>query len=92
MPIYEYECQACSKRIDVLQHIADPPISLCPSCGGKVRKRISVPCVHTKSKSKVTRRLLPEYPSGGLVIDATRPPTWPGGYAFGVHSPSDSKK
>jgi putative FmdB family regulatory protein len=32
MPIYEYQCQACQHRLEVLQKIADEPLSLCPAC------------------------------------------------------------
>lgn len=33
MPIYEYVCGECGKRMDVLQKVNDPPPEKCESCG-----------------------------------------------------------
>ena len=33
MPIYAYRCAACGHAKDVLQKIADPLLTVCPSCG-----------------------------------------------------------
>jgi len=33
MPIYEYQCQACDERVEVLQKINDAPKVDCPACG-----------------------------------------------------------
>lgn len=43
MPIYEYECEQCKKRVELLQRLSDPPLETCSSCGGKVRKMVSSP-------------------------------------------------
>ncbi len=32
MPIYEYQCQDCDHRVEVLQKIADAPRVDCPAC------------------------------------------------------------
>ena len=32
MPIYEYECQQCGARHEVLQKISDEPLTECPAC------------------------------------------------------------
>lgn len=32
MPIYEYECDHCGDRIEVIQRMADPPKIECPAC------------------------------------------------------------
>ncbi len=42
MPVYEYECSGCQKIFEVQQRIADAPVSICPECGGHVRKLISM--------------------------------------------------
>jgi putative FmdB family regulatory protein len=42
MPIYEYECQSCSEEIEVCQSISEDPLSICPSCGGDMKKIISM--------------------------------------------------
>ncbi len=41
MPIYEYVCDDCGKRCEVIQKITDQPLSVCPDCGGKMQKLIS---------------------------------------------------
>jgi len=41
MPIYEYQCSKCSGVTERLQGIHDPPLRKCPSCGGKVEKKMS---------------------------------------------------
>jgi putative FmdB family regulatory protein len=41
MPVYEYECGECDRIFEVQQRIADEPITICPECGGEVRKLIS---------------------------------------------------
>ncbi|RMD57934.1 MAG: zinc ribbon domain-containing protein [Nitrospirae bacterium] len=41
MPIYEYECRSCKKRIEVFQKINDAPLTKCEFCGGELKKCIS---------------------------------------------------
>ena len=41
MPVYEYECPACEKIIEVQQRMADDPITQCPECDGPVKKIMS---------------------------------------------------
>lgn len=48
MPIYEYQCQSCGKRTELLQRMADPPLATCPACGGEVKKLVSAPAVQFK--------------------------------------------
>ena len=33
MPIYAYKCASCGHAKDVLQKMADTPLSVCPACG-----------------------------------------------------------
>lgn len=42
MPVYEYECSGCEKVFELQQRIADAPLTVCPECGGQVRKLISM--------------------------------------------------
>ena len=42
MPVYEYECPACEKIIEVQQRMADDPLSQCPDCEGPVKKIMSM--------------------------------------------------
>ena len=41
MPIYEYKCESCKKQHEIMQKITEKPLSICPSCGGKMKKMIS---------------------------------------------------
>jgi putative FmdB family regulatory protein len=47
MPIYEYECQKCGRRFDVMQSFNDAPLKTCEGndCRGRVRKVISPPAI-----------------------------------------------
>lgn len=33
MPIYEYRCQDCGHEFEILQRMADDPLTECPKCG-----------------------------------------------------------
>ncbi len=49
MPLYEYECDACGKRFELIQRFSDPPQEICTLCGGgPVRKLISSPAIQFK--------------------------------------------
>ena len=48
MPLYEYQCEKCAKRFEVIQKFSDPPIEVCSSCGGQVRKLLSSPAIQFK--------------------------------------------
>jgi len=41
MPTYEYECQQCHERVEEVQKFTDPPLTVCPLCGGDLRKVFS---------------------------------------------------
>jgi putative FmdB family regulatory protein len=41
MPIYEYECAKCGKRIEVIQKMSDKPLKKHADCGGTLHKLIS---------------------------------------------------
>ncbi len=40
MPIYEYECQDCEHRLEVIQKFSDTPLVECPSCGENTLKKL----------------------------------------------------
>jgi putative FmdB family regulatory protein len=48
MPLYEYACEDCGERSEVLQQLNDTPLSVCPSCSGKLRKLFSAPTFQFK--------------------------------------------
>ena len=41
MPTYEYACTECGDRTEVVQSIADAPLTTCTVCGGPLRKVFS---------------------------------------------------
>jgi putative FmdB family regulatory protein len=41
MPTYEYLCQDCSHEFEAFQTITEPPVEICPACGGHVQRKIS---------------------------------------------------
>ena len=51
MPIYEYECDSCGKRIEALQKISDEPLQICSACGSaSLRKLVSAASFRLKGK------------------------------------------
>ncbi|HKF44886.1 MAG TPA: FmdB family zinc ribbon protein [Thermoanaerobaculia bacterium] len=48
MPLYEYVCQSCGKKTEVLQRLNERPLKICPHCGGKLKKAISAPAIQFK--------------------------------------------
>jgi putative FmdB family regulatory protein len=48
MPLYEYECQVCGHRFEVIQKFSDAPIAACPKCSGVVEKLVSSPAIQFK--------------------------------------------
>jgi putative FmdB family regulatory protein len=41
MPTYEYECQQCHERVEAVQKFTDATLTVCPLCGGELRKVFS---------------------------------------------------
>jgi putative FmdB family regulatory protein len=48
MPLYEYECDSCGHRFEVIQKFSDAPIDTCPTCGKSVHKLMSSPAIQFK--------------------------------------------
>lgn len=38
MPTYQYACSPCGHEFELVQSFSDEPITVCPQCGGEVRK------------------------------------------------------
>jgi putative FmdB family regulatory protein len=38
MPTYTYACKQCDHRFDQRQSFADPALTVCPRCAGRLRK------------------------------------------------------
>jgi putative FmdB family regulatory protein len=50
MPLYEYQCDACEHRFEIIQQkFSDPSPETCPACGkGPVRQLLSSPAIQFK--------------------------------------------
>jgi putative FmdB family regulatory protein len=48
MPLYEYQCDACTRLFELIRKFSDPPLETCPHCGGSVRKLFSSPAIQFK--------------------------------------------
>ena len=48
MPLYEYVCDDCKRKTDVLQRMKERPLRICPHCGGKLKKAFSAPAIQFK--------------------------------------------
>jgi putative FmdB family regulatory protein len=48
MPLYEYVCDACGHRFEVIRKFSDAPLDRCPKCGGPIHKLQSAPAFHLK--------------------------------------------
>lgn len=38
MPTYEYSCKDCGEQLEVVQSFTDDALTVCPSCGGELKK------------------------------------------------------
>ena len=76
MPLYEYECDACAKRFELIRKFSDPPVEACPTCGGPVRKLMSSPAIQFKG-------------SGFYITDYAKKSNTPAGES---HHTKDSKE
>lgn len=49
MPLYEYQCEACQRRFEVIRKFSDPELQECTLCGkGPVQRQISSPAIQFK--------------------------------------------
>jgi putative FmdB family regulatory protein len=54
MPIYEYECSRCGFCFERRQRFDEEPVSLCPQCQGKARRRVCTVAVIYKGSGFYT--------------------------------------
>jgi putative FmdB family regulatory protein len=48
MPTYEYRCKDCRHELEAQQAFSDDPLTVCPSCGGLLKKKFSSPGISFK--------------------------------------------
>jgi putative FmdB family regulatory protein len=61
MPIYGYRCSQCGHELEVFQSMSAQPLSICPECGGPLRKLLYPVGVHFKGSGFYTT----DYKNGG---------------------------
>jgi len=78
MPLYEYVCESCGYRFEVIQRFSDEPLKVCPKCGGKAHRVISAPAIHFKG-------------SGWYVTDYKNKHNGGNGNKVSHHNPPENK-
>jgi len=48
MPLHEYECKQCGRRMEKIQKFSDAPLAECPHCGGPLEQLLHAPAVSFK--------------------------------------------
>jgi putative FmdB family regulatory protein len=63
MPIYEYECERCQHRVELIQKRSDPPLTVCPRCQaeGAMKKLLAAPALQFKGSGFY----ITDYPNKG---------------------------
>ncbi|MGW0995429.1 FmdB family zinc ribbon protein [Streptomyces sp. NPDC002520] len=41
MPTYQYQCKECGEGLEAVQKFTDDPLTVCPNCGGPLKKVFS---------------------------------------------------
>ena len=80
MPLYEYQCDACGKRFEVIRNFSDAPVDTCRVCGkGPVQRLQSSPAIQFKG-------------SGWYITDYTQKGKAPSESSGGTSETKDSAK
>ncbi len=48
MPLYEYECTQCHRRLEKIQKFSDAELTVCPQCGGTLERTVTAPAIQFK--------------------------------------------
>lgn len=48
MPLYEYECTQCHRRLEKIQKFSDAELTVCPHCGGELERTVTAPAIQFK--------------------------------------------
>jgi len=79
LPLYEYECKKCGRRMEKIRKFSDPPLTICENCGGKLERLLSSPAIRFKG-------------SGFYVNDYAKKSSVASGNCSADSSPSTEKK
>jgi putative FmdB family regulatory protein len=87
VPLYEYECEACGRRFEVIQKYSDPSVEVCKECGkGPVRRLFSSPAIQFKGSGFY----ITDYAQKGKSDSSSTPAEKTGDTAKSETSSSDS--
>jgi putative FmdB family regulatory protein len=87
MPIYAYRCDECGFAKDVLQKIADPVLTVCPSCGkSSFKKQVTAAGFQLKG----TGWYVTDFRGGSAPATGTAPATDSGGSSSSSSAASGS--
>jgi len=79
LPLYEYECTKCGRRMEKIRKFSDPPLTTCEACGGELEQLLSSPAIQFKG-------------SGWYVTDYAKKSAAPGSGATSEASSTTEKK
>ncbi len=48
MPTYAYMCRDCGHTFDIVQKMTEDTLTICPRCGGRLRKVFAAPAIAFK--------------------------------------------
>jgi putative FmdB family regulatory protein len=48
LPLYEYKCKSCGRRVEKIQKFSDPPLTTCEVCQGQLERLVSSPAIQFK--------------------------------------------
>jgi putative FmdB family regulatory protein len=48
MPTYAYKCRDCGHTFDIVQKMTEDTLTICPRCGGRLRKVFAAPAIAFK--------------------------------------------
>ncbi len=82
MPLYEYRCSKCEKKIEVIRKFSDPPLTEHEGCGGALEQLLSAPAFQLKG----TGWYVTDYAKAGA-----KPSTDAGGKPGGDSKDSEAK-
>jgi putative FmdB family regulatory protein len=93
MPTYEYTCRDCGHTFEIVQSMWDESLTMCPECGGSLRKVFAPPAISFKGsgfyatdhgrKSKASAESRGETKAGGGKKTDDRTPSGEGSEAAG---------
>ena len=74
MPLYEYKCKKCGRKLEKIRKFSDPPLTMCGSCGGELEQLLSSPAIRFKGSGWYVNDYGPKLsaPSGESSTDSSQ--------------------